>query len=68
MSARNNKTHTATVGDKYIVKRENGVTSVYINNELIQSLTISHKSTFKVGYFINPNRTQYYRNIKLKAL
>ena len=49
-------------------KRENGVTSVYINDELIESKTISHKSSFKVGFFINRSRTQYYKNIQLKQL
>jgi len=62
------KTHTVQVGDKYTVKRENGVTSVYINGELIESQTISHKASFRVGYFINRGRTQYYKNIKFKPL
>ena len=55
-------------GDVYRVVRENGVTTVSVNNELIVSKTISHKSTFKVGYFINKGRTQYYKNIKIKPL
>ena len=62
------KTHTVQVGDKFTVKRENGVTSVYINGELIESKTISHKASFRVGYFINRGRTQYYKNIKFKPL
>lgn len=68
MGSQTKKTHTVALGDKFIVRRENGTTSVYINDELIESKTVSHKSSFKVGYFINKGRTQYYKNIKLKAL
>ena len=68
MGVQTKKTHTVQVGDKFTVKRENGVTSVYINDELIESKTISHKSSFKVGFFINRSRTQYYKNIQLKQL
>ena len=60
--------HTPRIGDKFIVRRENGVTSTYLNDDLIQSKTISHKSTFKIGYFINFDRIQYYKNIKIKRL
>lgn len=59
MSGNSNKSHTFAVGDKYKVIRQNGVTTAYINDETIQSKTISHKTTFKIGYFININRTQY---------
>ena len=68
MGSQTKKTHTVALGDKFIVRRENGTTSVYINDELIESKTVSHKSSFKVGYFINKGRTQYYKNIKLKPL
>ena len=68
MGSQTKKTHTVQIGDKFTVKRENGVTSVYINDELIESKTISHKASFRVGYFINRGRTQYYKNIKLKPL
>lgn len=68
MGVQTKKTHTVQVGDKFTVKRENGVTSVYINDELIESKTIDHKTSFRVGYFINRSRTQYYKNIKLKPL
>ena len=68
MGSQTKKTHTVAIGDKFTVRRENGTTSVYINDELIESKTVSHKSTFKVGYFINKGRTQYYKNIKLKPL
>ena len=60
--------HTPRIGDKFTVRRENGVTSIYLNDDLIQSKTISHKSTFKIGYFINYDRIQYYKNIKIKRL
>ncbi len=68
MNGRSTLSHYPTAGDKYIVRRENGVTSTYLNDDLIQSKTISHKSTFKIGYFINPDRIQYYKNIKIKRL
>jgi len=68
MGSQTKKTHTVQIGDKFTVKRENGVTSVYINDELIESKTISHKASFRVGYFINRGRTQYYKNIKFKPL
>ena len=68
MGSQTKKTHTVAIGDKFIVRRENGTTSVYINGDLIESKTVSHKSTFKVGYFINKGRTQYYKNIKIKPL
>ena len=68
MQSSTRKSHTVAVGDKFRVTRESGVTSVYINNEEIDSKTISHKTSFKVGYFINRNRTQYYKNIKIKSL
>lgn len=60
-------TYTVQVGDKFTVKREDGETSVS-NDYLIESKTVSHKSSFKVGFFINRSRTQYYKNIKLKPL
>ena len=59
---------TVEVGKKFIITRENGVTTVSFNDKTVQSKTISHKSSFKVGYFINKNRVQYYKNIKIKAL
>ena len=68
MSSRAEQSISPQIGDKWIVRRENGVTTVSLNDTVIQSLTISHKSTFKVGYFINRGRTQYYKNIKFKAL
>ena len=68
MGSQTKKTHTVAIGDKFTVRRENGTTSVYINGDLIESKTVSHKSTFKVGYFINKGRTQYYKNIKIKPL
>ena len=68
MGSQTKKTHTVAIGDKFTVRRENGTTSAYINDELIESKTVSHKSTFKVGYFINKGRTQYYKNIKIKPL
>ena len=60
--------HTFSAGDKYRVVRENGVTTAYINNDMIQSKTTSHKSSFKVGYYITNGRTQYYNKIKIKIL
>lgn len=68
MGSQTKKTHTVAIGDKFTVRRENGTTSVYINGDLIESKTVSHKSTFKVGYFINKGRAQYYKNIKIKPL
>ena len=56
------------VGKVFKVTRENGVTTVTFNGRTVQSKTIAHKDTFKVGYFINSGRTQYYKNIKLKPL
>ena len=56
------------VGKVFKVTRENGVTTVTFNGRTVQSKTIAHKDTFKVGYFINTGRTQYYKNIKLKLL
>ena len=62
-------THTFAVGDKYRVVRQGNTTSAYINDDLISSNTSSsYKSTFKVGFFINPSRTQHYKNIKIKLL
>lgn len=60
--------HTFAVGDKYTVIRKNGTTSAYINNDLISSANCSYNTTFKVGFFINQGRTQYYKNIKIKLL
>ena len=68
MGTNQNKSHTFAVGDKYKIVRQSGVTTAYINDESIQSKTVSHKTSFKVGYFINQNRTQYYKNIKVKLL
>lgn len=60
--------HTFAVGDKYKVIRDNGTTSVYINDTLITSASVSYNSTFTVGFYINPSRTQYYKNIKIKLV
>ena len=60
--------HTFAVGDKYTVIRKDEITSAYINNDLISSANCSYNTTFKVGFFINPGRTQYYKNIKIKIM
>ena len=62
------QTLNPAVGDKFVVKRENGVTTVTAKGTQIDSKTTSHKSSFKIGYFINNGRTQYYKNIKVKLL
>lgn len=68
MGSQTKWTYEPSVGDVFKVVRENGDTSVYFANHLIETKTINHKSSFKIGYFINRNRTQYYKNIKIKAL
>lgn len=60
--------HVFNVGDKYRIIREDGVTSIYLNDEKLGDKTTSHKPSFKLGYYITKNRTQYYKNIKIKPL
>lgn len=62
------KNKTASVGDVYKVIRENGVTTVKINDEIIDSKTVSHNTSFKCGFYTNNGRTQHIKNIKLKPL
>ena len=56
------------IGKKFTITRQNGVTTVEFNNRTVQSKTVSHKSTFQVGFYCTNGRTQYYKNIKLKPL
>jgi len=62
------KNKTASVGDVYKVIRENGVTTVKINDETIDSKTVSHNTSFKCGFYTNNGRVQHIKNIKLKPL
>ena len=68
MGSNVNYNHNWQVGDKYRVEREDELTSVYVNNEQITSQSKSYSSTFKVGFYINRSRTQYYKNIKIKLV
>ena len=45
----------------------NGVTSAYFNDVLITSKNTQNTLT-NCGFYINPNRTQYIKNIKIKQL
>ena len=60
--------HTWAVGDKYKVVKQGSTTTAYINTTTIKSSSTSYSSNYKVGFFINRNRTQYYKNIKIKLL
>ena len=62
------KNKTPSVGDVYKVIRENGVTTVMINDETIDSKTVSHNTSFKCGFYTNNGRIQNVKNIKLKPL
>lgn len=48
------------------VTYQNGTMSVYWNDELLTSRTVSVSG--KMGYYTNSGRYQYVKNIKLKAL
>lgn len=60
--------HSFAIGDKYKFIKQNGTTYAYINDTLIKSAEVSYNSTFTVGFYINRNRTQYYKNIKIKPI
>ena len=55
-------------GGVYKVVRQNNITTAYWNDTVIGSTYNSPKSSFKVGYYTNANRTQHIKNIKLKPL
>lgn len=55
-------------GDKLRVVRENGTTSLYLNNTLLKTATHTLSDTFQVGHYTNNGRTQYIKNVKIKAL
>ena len=57
------------VGDKFKLINENGVISMYRNNDLIFSKTTSFSSTdYHFGFYTNSGRVQYHKHIKVKAL
>ena len=62
-------TQAYQIGDKLTIIRENGVDKAILNdNTIISNRTVSHNSTFKVGFYTNNGRVQKIKNIKVKAL
>ena len=58
---------SCAVGDIITIRRQNGVTTILINNTQIGTHTISHKSSFKCGYYTFGN-AQHIKNIKMRKL
>ena len=68
MNGESTLSETVTIDKLFKITRQDGVTTVSYNDKTVQSKTVSHKSSFRVGFYINRSRTQYYKNIKLKPL
>lgn len=68
MDNRGDSNRYRTVGDVYTVKRENGVTSVSVNETTFHSRTVNHLDSFKCGFYTNNGKSQYVKNIKIKQL
>ena len=60
------ETPSAT-GDVIIIKRQNGKTSISINGNQLVNKTVSHKSSFKCGFYTF-NYPQYVDELKIKQL
>lgn len=57
----------ASVEDVITVRRENGVTKLFVNDVSGNAHTVNHKTSFKCGYYTYAY-PQYIKNIKLKTL
>lgn len=57
-----------TGGMKVKIVREDGTTSIYVDNTLIKSTSHTLTGTFQVGHYTNSGRVQYVDNIKIKRL
>lgn len=68
MDNRGDSNRYRAVGDVYTVKRENGVTSVSVNETTFHSRTVNHLDTFKCGFYTNNGKSQHIKNIKIKSL
>ena len=56
------------IGDKIRVTHISGVTSVYLNDTLMKSVSGSWSGTFQVGHYTNSGRVQYIDNVKIQKL
>ena len=60
------ETPSAT-GDVITIKRQSGKTSISVNGNQLTNKTVSHKSSFKCGFYTF-NQPQYVDNLKIKPL
>ena len=58
----------SAVNDVITVRRQNGITKILINTVEQTSKTVSHKSSFKCGFYTISSIYQYVDEIKLKPL
>lgn len=58
----------SAVNDVITVRRQNGITKILINTVEQTSKTVSHKSSFKCGFYTISSTYQYVDEIKLKPL
>ena len=61
-------TGTLAVGDKIKIKQENGVITLYHNNNQIYSKTVDLGTNYQIGHYTNKDRIQYIKNIKIYEL
>ena len=54
-------------GDVITIKRQSGKTSISVNGNQLTNKTVSHKSSFKCGFYTF-NQPQYVDNLKIKPL
>ena len=57
----------AAVGDVITVRRENGVTKLFVNDVSGNAHTVNHKTSFKCGYYTF-NSSQHIKDIKIRKL
>ena len=61
-------TGTLQVGDKIKIKQENGVITLYHNDNQIYSKTVDLGTNYRIGHYTNKDRIQYIKNISLRFI
>ena len=62
-------TGTLAVGDKIRIKQENGVITLYHNDNIIYSKeSVDFGDGFRIGHYTNQNRIQYIKNVSITPL
>ena len=67
-STTNRYNHSISNGDVVTIKRQNGTTYVYVNDDLLTSENTTYSNSYYIGYYTNKDRLMFLNDIKLKVL